>query len=352
MKIGIIGRPQSGKSTLFQLLTNHECDSSNKTQVAVGKIPDPRMEILANLHKPLKTVYSTIDFLDVPGFVSGQNSNGRSFLRSISDVDAIVLVTRAFDSDIVPSFDGIQPFGDFNDIQQELLLADWSLLETRMENIAKQRAKNPQAGQELDVLKKCHETLEQDLPLRQLELEPEEEKIVRTYDFLTLKPLIVAVNLDEEQMLTGEYPQKTELQETLDRMGIPLIQVSAQIEREISQLDPEDAKLFMEELGITDSGISRIARTVYSHLGLISYFTAGEREVHSWTITKGDSARRAAGKIHSDIERGFIRAEVVSYDDLVKHGNMQTVKEKGLFRLEGKDYIVQDGDVIEFRFNV
>lgn len=352
LKIGIIGRPQSGKSTFFRLLTNHESDSSNKTQVAVGKIPDPRMEVLSNLHKPLKKVYSTIDFLDVPGFISGQNSNGRNFLQSISDVDAIVLVTRAFKSDTVPSFNGIQPFGDFNDIQQELLLADWSLLETRMENISKQRAKNPQAEQELAVLEKCLETLEQDLPLRQHEFEPEEESVLRTYDFLTRKPLIVAVNLDDEQMLTGEYPQKAELEKDLKRMGIPLIQVSAQIEQEISLLDPEDAKLFLEELGITDSGISRIARTVYSHLGLIAYFTAGEREVHSWTITKGDSARRAAGKIHSDIERGFIRAEVVSYDDLVKHGNIQTVKEKGLFRLEGKDYIVQDGDVIEFRFNV
>ncbi len=350
MKIGIIGRPQGGKSTLFQLLTNHQVGSNNKTQVAVGKVPDPRMEVLAKLHNPRKVTYATIDFWDVPGFLPGKNTGG--FLQSVSDVDALVLVIRAFESDIVPSYNGIQPYGDFNEIQQELLIADWSLLETRLERIAKQRAKNPQAAEELAVLEKCKEVLEQDLPLRELELSDEEEKLLRTYDFLTKKPLIVVVNLDEEQMRSGKYPQQQELESELARINLPLITVSAQIETEISELDPEDAELFMEELGITDSGISRIARTVYAYLGLITFFTAGEKEVHSWTIRNDDTAARAAGKIHSDIERGFIRAEVVSYEDLVKCGNIQTVKEKGLFRLEGKDYNVKDGDVITFRFNV
>lgn len=350
MKIGIIGRPQSGKSTLFQLLTNHEAGINTKTQVAVGKIPDQRMEVLAQLHNPRKVTYATIDFLDVPGFVPGQNSSG--FLQSVSDADALVLVTRAFQSDTVPSYNGIQPYGDFNEIQQELLVADWSLLETRLERIAKQRGKNPQAAEELAVLEKCKAVLEQDLPLRELQLDDEEEKLLRTYDFMTKKPLIVVVNLDDEQMRSGTYPEQKELEEELLRINLPLIKVSAQIEAEINELDPEDAKVFMEELGITDSGIARIARTVFSHLGLISFFTAGDKEVHSWTIKKGSTASRAAGKIHSDIERGFIRAEVVSYEDLVKHGTIQTVKEKGLFRLEGKEYIVQDGDVITFRFNV
>ncbi len=352
MKIGIIGRPQAGKSTLFQLFTNQEVNSNNKTQVAVGKVPDPRVDVLASLHKPLKISYATIDFLDVPGFIPGQNSNGKSFLQSVSDADALVLVTRAFESDTVPSYNGIQPYGDFNEIQQELVVADWSLLETRLERIAKQRGKNPQAAEELAVLEKCQEILEQDLPLRQLELNEDEEKLLRTYDFLTRKPLIVAVNVDEEQMRSSAYPQQEELESELQRLQLPLIQVSAQIEAEINELDAEDAALFMEELGITESGIARIAQTVYAHLGLISFFTAGEKEVHSWTIKKGDTASRAAGKIHSDIERGFIRAEVVSYEDLVEHGTMQTVKEKGLFRLEGRDYVVQDGDVITFRFNV
>lgn len=350
LKIGIIGRPQAGKSTLFQLLTNHEVGSNNKTQVAVGKIPDPRIDVLTRLHHPRKVTYATIDFWDAPGFLPGKNTGG--FLQSVRDVDALVLVVRAFESDIVPSYDGIQPYGDFNDIQQELLVADWSLLETRLERIAKQRAKNPQALEELGVLEKCQATLEQGLPLRELDLNEDEEKLLRTYDFMTRKPLIVVVNLDEEQMRTDFYPQKEELESELLRMNLPLIKVSAQIETEINELDPDDALLFMEELGLTDTGIARLARTVYNHLGLISFFTVGEDEVRAWTIKDATMAKQAAGKIHSDIERGFIRAEVVSFDDLVACGNHQAVKEKGRFRLEGKEYIVNDGDVISFRFNV
>jgi len=350
LKIGIIGKPQAGKSMLFRLLTNHDASPNGKAQVAVGRIPDPRIDVLAQMYNPRKVTYATIDFWDVPGFQPGRSS--LDFLQSVRDVDALVAVIRAFDSETVPSYSGLQPYSDFNDLQQELLIADWTLLETRLERLAKQKAKNPKAGEELAVLEKCRATLEQDLPLRQLELSDDEEKLLRTYDFFTRKPLIAVVNLDEEQMRTGSYPQQAELEAELDRLNVPLIKVSAQIEAEISELEPEDARLFMEELGISDSGIARIARTVYAHLGLISFFTAGEKEVRSWTIRSGDSASRAAGKIHSDIERGFIRAEVVAYADLIRCGSMQKVKEQGLFRLEGKDYIVQDGDVITFRFNV
>ncbi len=335
---------------MFRLLTNHEAGSSNKAQVAVGRVPDPRIDVLAKLHNPRKVTYATIDFWDVPGFLPGKNSF--EFLQSVRDVDALVAVVRAFDSAVAPSYTGIQPYDDFQDLQQELLIADWSLLETRMERIAKQKNKNPKAGEELAVLEKCKQVLEQELPLRGLELSEEEEKLLRTYDFFTKKPLIAVVNLDEDQMRSGSYPQLAQLEEELTRIDVPLIRVSAQIEAEINELDPEDAAIFMEELGLTDSGIARIARTVYSHLGLISFFTAGEKEVHSWTIRRNETAVRAAGKIHSDLERGFIRAEVVSYEDLVKCGNIQKVKEQGLFRLEGKEYIVQDGDVITFRFNV
>jgi len=350
LKIGIIGRPQSGKSTLFQLLTNHQAGSGSKTQVAVGKVPDSRVDVLAQMYKPRKVTYATIDFSDVPGFMAGQNNAG--FLQSVSDMDALVVVVRAFESDIVPSYNGIQPYGDFNEIQQELLVADWTLLETRLERIAKQRMKNPQAAEELGLLEKCQAILEKDLPLRQLELDEEEEKQLRTYDFLTRKPLIVVMNLDEEQIRNNSYPQQEELQTELARLNVPLITVSAQIENEIKELDEEDASLFLEELGLSDTGISRLARTVYDHLGLMSFFTVGEDEVRAWTIKKGTPARKAAGKIHSDIERGFIRAEVVAYEDLLACGSSQSVKEKGRFRLEGKDYIVQDGDIISFRFNV
>jgi len=349
LKIGIIGKPQAGKSTLFRLLTNHAASANGKVQMAVGRIPDSRVDVLARLHNSRKVTYATIDFWDVPGFQPGRNS--LDFLQSVRDVDSLVAVLRAFDEETVPSLTGIQPYEDFNDLQQELLLADWMLLETRLERLAG-RTKNSKAGGELAVLEKCRETLEQDLPLRQLELNSEEEKLLRTYNFFTKKPLIAVVNLDEEQMHADSYPQQAALEAELARISVPLIKVSAQIETEISELDAEDARVFMEELGVSESGIARIANTVYRHLGLISFFTAGEKEVHSWTINLGDTARRAAGKIHSDIERGFIRAEVVAYEDLVRCGSMQKVKEEGLFRLEGKDYIVQDGDVITFRFNV
>ncbi|HAN95262.1 MAG: redox-regulated ATPase YchF [Limnochordia bacterium] len=350
MKIGIIGKPQAGKSVLFRLLTKHGAAASGKAQLAVGRIPDPRVDALAELYKPRKVTYATIDFWDVPGFQPGRSS--LDFLQSVRDVDALVAVLRAFESDLVPSITGIQPYTDFKDLQQELLIADWTLLETRLERLAKQRGKNPKAGEELAVLEKCRETLEQDLPLRSLKLNAEEEKLVRSYDFFTKKPLIAAVNLDEGQMAAGSYPQEEELEAELARMDVPLIKVSAQIEAEISELEAEDARLFLAELGLAESGIARIARTVYAHLGLISFFTAGEKEVHSWTIRRGDTACRAAGKIHSDLERGFIRAEVVAYEDLLRCGSMQKAKEQGLFRLEGKEYIVQDGDVITFRFNV
>ena len=352
MKIGIIGMPQSGKSTLFRLLTNTQPSLGNKATIAVGKVPDPRIDRLSEIFQPRKTTYAVIDFVDLPGYGSGAGSKASEFFRAVRDVDALVLVTRAFESDTVPSANGIQPAADFNSIQQELLVADWSVLENRLERANKQRGKNPNIGPELEVLEKCRATLEQDLPLRQLQLDEEEEKLIRDFNFLTRKPLIVVINADEEQMRSGSYPQKDELEEDLAQKGIPSLLISSQIEAEISELDPEDAALFMEELGISEPGIARLARAVYGYLGLISYFTVGEDEVRAWTIRAGDSARKAAGKIHSDIERGFIRAEVVSYSDFIEHGSMQKVKEKGLFRLEGKDYIVQDGDIISFRFNV
>ncbi len=352
MKIGIIGRPHAGKSALFELFTGQKAFGNGRPQLAAGKVPDSRVDVLAGLYKPKKITYASIDFLDVPGFMPGQQQGGRGFLQAVRDVDALILVARAFHSDAAPSLNGIQPFEDFNEIQQELLVADWSLLETRLERLQKDRIRNPRAEQELAPLQNCLHLVEQGLPLRRLDADQEEERVLRTYDFLTRKPLIVAVNLDENQMQKATYPGHAELEAETERVGLPLIQFSAKIEAEIGELEKDEGQIFMAELGLTESGIARIARTVYSHLGLISYFTAGETEVHAWTIKRGATAKEAAGKIHSDLERGFIRAEVVSYADLVQHGSMRAVKEKGLFRLEGKDYIVEDGDVITFRFNV
>ncbi len=352
LKIGIIGMPQSGKTTTFSLLTNVKLGAGNKTNIAMGKIPDYRIDALSKLYNPKKTTHAVIEFVDLPGYSNGQGNNGRDFLGILADVDALILVIRAFKSDTVPAVNGIQPFGDFNQIQQELQIADWSLLETRLERMAKQRNKDSSVEAELEVLNKCREILEQDLPLRQLDLTQDEERLIRGYDFLTKKPLIVAVNLDEEQMRTDSYPEKNQLEQDLLEKNIPCIAISGQLEAEINELDENDAVLFMEELGIQEPGIARVARTVYRHLGLISFFTVGEDEVRAWTVREGNTAPEAAGKIHSDIERGFIRAEVVGYEELMEYGSIQKLKEKGLFRLEGKDYIVRDGDVMSFRFNV
>jgi GTP-binding protein YchF len=353
LKIGIIGLPQSGKTTLFQLLTNVEAKANLRANTGIARVMDPRIAELSKIFQPKKTTYATIEMVDVAGLTAGQNKKGNELLNAIRDVDAVVQVLRAFRSDIVPTADGrIEPMRDLTQIQSELILADWSLLETRLERLEKERVKNKNYAQEKAVLTKCREALEADVPLWTVDFTEDEDKLIRGYDFLTRKPLLLVVNVDEEQMQEDDFPQKAELEAWAEERHIPIIVVSAQIEVEISQLDEEDKELFMADLGISESGIERLSRAVYAHLGLISYFTVGSDEVRAWTITEGTNAKEAAGKIHSDIERGFIRAEVVSYEDFIALGSIAKVKEKGLFRLEGKEYIVQDGDIISFRFNV
>ncbi len=353
VKIGIIGTPQSGKSTIFQLLTNVESSVSSKANVGIAKVPDPRISRLSLIFKPKRTTYATIEFVDIAGLVSGQSKKGNEFLKAVRDVDAIVQVIRAFENELVPTIDGnISPIRDLNQIQSELILTDWSLLETRMEKLVKERVKNPNATKELAVLEKCKDVLENDLPLRSLDLDEEEDKLIRGYDFFTRKPLLLVINVDEDQIRSSSYLQQDELSVWANERSMPLVMVSGQVEMEINQLDDDDKAMFMTELGIEETGISRLAQAVYEHLGLISYFTVGEDEVRAWTIRQGMSARQGAGKIHSDIERGFIRAEVVSNQEFIEYGSMQKLKEKGLFRLEGKEYIIKDGDIINFRFNV
>lgn len=353
MKIGIIGLPQSGKTTIFQLLTNIELKDGNRTNTGIAKVIDPRITRLSEIFNPKKTTYATIEMVDISGVGTNQNKKGNTLLSALKDVDAVVQVLRAFRSDYVPAPDGIiDPMRDLQQIQSELILSDWSLLETRLERLNKERMKNPDAAKEIEVLSKCKDVLENELPLWTLEFTEAEEKLIRGYDFFTRKPLIIVVNVDEEQMREKAYPQQDKLQAWAGERGIPVIVVSGQVEMEISQLDETDKQLFMEDIGITETGIERLSRVVYAHLGLISYFTVGEDEVRAWTIKQGTTAKQGAGKIHSDIERGFIRAEVVSYDDFIASGGMQKAKERGLYRLEGKDYIIKDGDIINFRFNV
>lgn len=352
MKIGLVGTPQVGKTTLFQLLTNLETQASSRENVGIARVPDSRIDALTAMYKPRKITYATIEVVDIAGLLPGQGKKGSEFLNAVRDVDAIVQVVRGFHSDMVPTEDGeVKPMRDVDQIQAELLLADWALLETRFERLQKQSMKGAGGAEELAVLEKFRDALENDLPLRTVELSQPEEAAVRGYGFLTRKPLLILANVDDSA-LNGGFPQEEELKDWTAQRSVPLVASSAQVEMEISQLDPEDAEMFMEELGIEESGIARLARAVYGHLGLISYFTVGEDEVRAWTIRAGSSARQAAGKIHSDIERGFIRAEVAAYDHLMEHGSMAALKEKGLWRLEGKEYVVADGDVISFRFNV
>ncbi|NLJ24871.1 MAG: redox-regulated ATPase YchF [Firmicutes bacterium] len=358
MRIGIIGLPQVGKTTLFNLLTEASASTGfgnkDKANIGVANVPDERIDYLAGIYNPKKTTYAQIEFVDLAGL--GPNSNGRDtreFLTALQNVDAVVQVVRAFRSDIVPHFRGdIDAMRDLDLIQSELVLADLSLLETRLERLDKGRMKQTNVEVELALLDKCRTHLEQEQPLSQVEFTDEEADQLRQYTFYTAIPMLLAVNLDEEELVEGAYPRREELSSWAKARKIPVIPICGKLEEEIIGLPPADREPFLADLGLSESGIGRLAKAVYRHLDLVSYFTVGHDEVRAWTITAGMNARQAAGKIHSDIERGFIRAEVVGYEDFRALGSMTKAKEEGLCRLEGKEYIVQDGDIISFRFNV
>lgn len=350
MQLGIIGLPMVGKTTIFELLTEHENTSSNaiKANVAMAKIPDSRIDFLTKLVKPKKSIYAQLEVVDIPGLVPGADKSANIFLDSIRKADALLHVVRAFENDMVGP---IQPLNDIETINYELLLADLDLIEKRIIRINENKKKN-QMQTELDLLYKLKEALENELPLSSVELNDEQREIMSTYQFLTTKPLLICINVSEDDLVSASYQDRDEIMSLAETTGLQVIEISAAIEKEIAELDDEERKIFMNDLGIEESGIVRISHSMYKSLGLISYFTVGEIEVRAWTINEGSDAKTAAGKIHSDIERGFIRAEVVDYNDLITLGSMQAVKEKGLFRLEGKDYIVKDGDIVHFRFNV
>lgn len=362
MKIGLVGLPLVGKTTFFNLLTNAHAEISNfatgkiTSNAGSAKIPDYRIDFLSKLYKPRKTTFAQIDFIDVPGLVSGASTGkgvGNQFLEDIRKVDALVHIVRAFDNPDVLHVEGsTDPMRDIETVNLELLFADLGIIDNRIARIESGRKVTKENLAELEVLKKCKKGLEDGLLLHQINLTEKERELLKTFSFLSEKPMIIAVNIDEDSLKTGAYPQKEELGKYAAERNVPVIEVCARAEMEISELEEEDRVLFMEELGIKKSGIDVLASATYDYLGLISFLTAGEDEVRAWTIRKGTDAKKAAGKIHSDIERGFIRAEVVKFKDLEMLGNMHKVKEKGLYRLEGKEYIVQDGDIINFRFNV
>lgn len=352
---GIIGLPMVGKTTLFNLLTSSEADTSafgghTKTNVRTANIPDERLDFLAALYKPRKYTPATLEIIDVPGLTPG---SGAAFLAAVREVDALIHVVRAFrNKAVIHVEETLNPLRDLENINAELLLADQQMVETRLERIAASKKIKGETLVEQEALKKCLAALEEEKPLSEAGLTGEEWKAVRSLGFLTVKPMLIVVNIDENQLRGGDYDGSAGLAEYAAARGIPVLPLCVGSEAEIAQLEPEERAEFLADLGITEPGIGRLARAIYRHLGLISFLTAGEDEVRAWTIKEGTNARAAAGKIHSDIERGFIRAEVVNYQDLKELGDMNRVKEKGLARLEGKDYIVKDGDIINFRFNV
>jgi GTP-binding protein YchF len=354
---GIIGLPAVGKTELFSLLTG-KTTSGTEIETGSARIPDQRLDSLEEIYQPKKTTYALVDIVDIPGqrLTTGSEAakNEREFLDAVQRVDALVHVVRSFANEAVWHVDGsIDPVRDLDAINTDLILFDLQLSETRLERIEAARKKGVKDNDvEYEVMKKCRGILEEEKPLSTGEFSEQELKSLQNIQFLTFKPLIIAVNLDDEQMTSGKYPKREETYKWAQEHGTQIFEINVKMEKEINELDPSEQELFLEEMGIKERGVAKLARAVYASMGLISFLTAGKDEVRAWTIKQGTCAKEAAGKIHSDIERGFIRAEVIAYDKFIECGSEKIAKEKGLYRLEGKDYIVKDGDIINFRFNV
>lgn len=360
MQIGLVGLPLVGKTTFFNLLTGAGAPvasflgASTEVHTASAVVPDERVDFLSKLYKPRKTIYARIQFKDIPGVHSEGMTRAMAakLLEEVRSAEVLVHVVRAFENkDVSHVLESIDPYRDARDFMDELLLADMELVEKRIERIKGGKKIKKEQQAELGILERYLEALESEQPLSSLNLSDEERRIMVNYNFLTEKPVILAVNVDENQFRNG-YPGKEEIADFAREKQMPVVEICAQIEAEINELPEEDRKEFMQDLGIKESGIARLARAAYDCLGLISFFTVGEDEVRAWTVRKGATAPEAAGKIHSDLERGFIRAEVFNYEDLRELGSPAKVKEKGLLRVEGKDYVVRDGDIINVRFNV
>ncbi|MBE3569470.1 MAG: redox-regulated ATPase YchF [Bacillales bacterium] len=361
---GIVGLPNVGKSTLFNAITKAGAESANypfctiDPNVGMVEVPDQRLNRLAEIVHPKKIVPTTFEFTDIAGIVKGASKGeglGNKFLSHIRQVDAICHVVRCFaDENITHVAGKVDPIADIETINLELILADLETVDKRIgkvEKIAKQKDKA--AMTEFEVLSKLKEAFEAEKPARTIEFTEEQEKLVKGFQLLTMKPVLYVANVGEEDAADASNNQYVQqVREFAEKDNAEVIVVCAKIEEEIAELEDEEKAMFLQELGIEESGLDQLIRAAYHLLGLATYFTAGEPEVRAWTFKKGMKAPECAGIIHSDFERGFIRAEVVSYDDLIEAGSMVAAREAGKVRLEGKDYVVQDGDVIHFRFNV
>lgn len=365
MKLGIVGLPNVGKSTLFNAITQAGAESANypfctiEPNVGTVLVPDARIDRLTEMYEPDKVTYATIEFVDIAGLVKGASKGeglGNKFLSNIREVDAIVHVVRAFeDANIVHVEGSVDPIRDIETINLELILSDLEILDRRIDKTRKALKGGEKKYQsQLDFYERLHTFLENGKTARSMEMTEEEKEMLADVALLTLKPVIYAANVAEDDYSTAETdnPFVARIRQFAEEEKSGVMVISARIEEEISALDKEEKQMFLEELGIAESGLDKLIKASYDLLGLISYLTAGKPEVRAWTIAKGTKAPQAAGKIHTDFERGFIRAEVVAYDDLMACGTMNVAKEKGLVRSEGKEYIVKDGDIILFRFNV
>ena len=364
MKIGIVGLPNVGKSTLFNSITNAGAECANypfctiEPNVGMVTVPDERIESLAKIYNPQKTTYATIEFVDIAGLVKGASQGeglGNKFLSHIREVDSIAQVVRCFENENITHVDGsVDSLRDIETINFELCLADIETVEKRLDRARKNLKSDKKYQVEVDLLEKIKGELEQGNPARRLNLNDEEKEIIRDSFLLTMKPILYVANISENEIENPDANSNVQrLKGFAKAENAEVIPLCVKIEEELSSLEKEEKVEMLEALGLSESGLDKLIKASYKLLGLMSFLTAGEPEVRAWTIKIGTKAPQAAGKIHSDIERGFIRAEVVSYDDLMKSdGSMVIAKEKGLVRSEGKEYIMQDGDIVLFRFNV